>query len=91
MDIVHYSVLQNEVLEYLRPDEPGQLFIDCTLGEGGHSELLAKTFSDLRLVCLDADAGIMEVAKERLSPYKDRIRFFNIWFNRFFREYPLGG
>jgi len=91
MDIVHYSVLQNEVLDYLKPDEPGQLFIDCTLGEGGHSELLVKTFSDLRLVCLDADEGIMEVAKERLSPYQDRIRFFNIWFNRFFREYPLGG
>jgi len=91
MDIVHYSVLQNEVLEYLKPDAPGQLFVDCTLGEGGHSELLLKSFSDLNLVCLDADAKIMEVAKKRLSPYAERTRFFNIWFNRFFKDYPLGG
>lgn len=34
MDIVHYSVLQNEVVEYLKPDAAGQLFVDGTLGEG---------------------------------------------------------
>ena len=34
MEIVHYSVLKNEVLSYLKPSKPGELFIDCTTGEG---------------------------------------------------------
>ncbi len=90
MDIVHYSVLQDEVLEYLKPDKENQLLIDGTLGEGGHSELFLKEFPSLKLVCLDADKDIMEVAQKRLSAFGDRARFFNTWFNQFYREYPLG-
>ena len=90
MDIVHYSVLQKEVLELLKPDGENQLLIDGTLGEGGHSELFLKEFPSLRLVCLDADPEIMAVARKRLEPFADRTRFFNVWFNQFYREYPLG-
>jgi len=90
MEIVHYSVLKNEVLSYLKPSGAGELFIDCTTGEGGHSEALLKAYPDIKLVCLDADAEIMNVAKERLAPFGDRVRFYNRWFNRFFAAYPLG-
>lgn len=90
MEIVHYSVLKNEVLSFLKPDRPGQLFVDCTTGEGGHSEALLKAYPDIRLICLDADSSIMGVAKERLAGYSDRVRFFNTWFNHFFASYPLG-
>ena len=89
MEIVHYSVLKNEVLSYLKPSKPGELFIDCTTGEGGHSEALLKTYPDIKLICLDADAEIMKVAKERLAPFGDRVCFYNTWFNQFFANYPL--
>ncbi|MBI9103258.1 MAG: 16S rRNA (cytosine(1402)-N(4))-methyltransferase RsmH [Spirochaetales bacterium] len=90
MDIVHYSVLWKEALEYLKPDGDNQLFIDGTLGEGGHTELFLKEYPTLKTVGLDADADIMKVAKERLAPFGGRTRFFNTWFNQFYREYPLG-
>ncbi len=90
MDISHRSVLRKEVLELLAPRSEGELLIDCTQGEGGHSELFLSAFPNLNVVGLDADKNIQSVAKERLADYGKRIRFFNIWFNTFFREYPLG-
>ncbi len=90
MDIVHYSVMQKEVLEYLKPKSPEALLIDATLGEGGHSELFLSAYPGLSVVGVDADSSIMEVARRRLSPFGERVRFFNTWFNAFFKEYPLG-
>ncbi len=91
MDTVHYSVLQREVLQYVVPPQGDGLFIDSTLGEGGHSELILQKNPGMRVVGLDADAKILEVARKRLEPFGKRVRLFNIWFNTFFREYPLGG
>lgn len=91
MDTVHYSVLQKEVMDYLVPPEGTGLFIDSTLGEGGHSQLLLENYPGLQVVGLDADSRILEIARRRLEPYGGRVRLFNTWFNRFFREYPLGG
>ncbi len=91
MDIVHRPVLKNEVMKFLVPVDTDALFIDSTVGEGGHSESFLKRYPDLKVVCLDADRDILAVAKERLAPYGERVRFFNTWFNVFFREYPLGG
>lgn len=90
-DIVHVPVMYREVLEYLAPEKKEGLLVDCTMGEGGHSELFLKEYPHLNVVGLDADASIQEVAKERLAPYAERARFFNTWFNLFFRDYPLGG
>ncbi len=91
MDTVHYSVLQQEVLQYLVPPQGEGLFIDCTLGEGGHSELVLQENPGIKLVGIDADAHILEIARQRLEPFKERVRLYNTWFNSFFREYPLGG
>ncbi len=90
MDIVHQSVLKNEVLTLLKPEKADGLCIDCTLGEGGHSESFLKFCPGLKVVGLDADEAIMSIAKKRLESYKDRMRYFNTWFNVFFNEYPLG-
>ena len=91
MDIVHRPVLKKEVLELFVPAKADALFIDCTVGEGGHSESFLKRYPNLKLVGLDADKRILEVAKERLAGFGERVRLFNTWFNVFFREYPLGG
>lgn len=90
MDISHKSVLRKEVLDLLAPRNAGELLIDCTLGEGGHSESFLSSFPELKVVGLDADENIQAIARKRLEGYGERIRFFNVWFNTFFREYPLG-
>lgn len=90
MDIVHYSVMQKEVLDYLQPAEENSLLVDGTLGEGGHSELFLGRYPEMRVVGLDADASILEVARKRLAPYGSRFRSYNQWFDSFFRHYPLG-
>ncbi len=91
MDIAHRPVLKDEVLEFLVPEKGNALLVDATVGEGGHSESFLKRYPELKVVGLDADEKILDVARERLSAFGSRIRFFNTWFNIFFREYPLGG
>lgn len=79
----HHSVLLEEVVEYLNP-KPNQNFIDCTLGDGGHSEaILEKTFPDGKVLGIDLDERAIEVARERLLRFKNRLilvqdNFFNI-------------
>ena len=63
MEAVHYSVLKSEVLSYLKPTRAGELFIDCTTGEGGHSEALLSAYPDIKLICLDADDNVL-ITKE---------------------------
>lgn len=76
--------------QFLKPVSPGELLIDATLGEGGHTELFLKRAEDLRVVGIDADPAVMKIAKGRLRSYGDRVRFYTMWFNRFFKQYPLG-
>jgi len=88
MEIVHYSVLKEEVCDFLKPDTPGQLLIDGTMGEGGHSEMFLSRFSGLRVIGLDADGEIQKIAMKRLEPFGDRVDFRHTWFNEYFRDYP---
>ncbi len=77
-DTFHTPVLLNEVLEALalRADS---VIVDATCGEGGHSAAIAERIPDGRLFCLDRDARILELARERLSGHPNasfhRIRF----------------
>jgi len=87
MQYVHYSVMQNEVLEHLVPKHENALMVDCTLGEGGHSELFLNKYPSLHVIGLDADSEIQKKAINRLSPFGDRFEAKNIWFDRFWKEY----
>lgn len=49
------------------------LFIDATLGGGGHSALLLEKHPGLRLIGLDQDATARAAATERLAPFGDRV------------------
>jgi len=62
--IYHEPVLLQEVLEYLDP-KPGQNYIDCTLGNGGHAIELAKRAG--RVIGIDLDEEIILLAKERIK------------------------
>lgn len=87
MEIVHYSVLMEEVCEFLQPDKPNQILVDGTMGEGGHSNMFLSRFPDINIIGIDADSIIQNVAKERLSIYGDRVNFENTWFNDFFANF----
>ena len=65
----HESVLLDEVTHYLAP-EPGKLFLDATLGGGGHSEqLLSK---GAKVIGLDQDPAALSFARARLGHYDDK-------------------
>jgi len=88
--IVHQSVLLKEVLAFLVPPSNGGVFVDATLGEGGHSLAFLERYPGLSVIGVDADPAILVTARERLRPFADRVRFVNSWYSRFFRDYPAG-
>jgi 16S rRNA (cytosine1402-N4)-methyltransferase len=54
-------------------DAPG-VFVDCTVGGGGHAEALLAASPQLSLVGLDRDPAALEAASRRLAPYAGRVR-----------------
>jgi 16S rRNA (cytosine1402-N4)-methyltransferase len=87
-NIIHLPVMKEEILEILKPEKPGCLFIDSTLGEGGHTEAFLSTYESLQSVAIDADSNIMDIAKNRLKSFEGRVSFYNTWYNTFYSAYP---
>ena len=70
----HTPVMRDQVIEVLRP-APGEIFLDGTVGGGGHAEaLLERTAPDGRLIGLDVDDESLAEAGERLAPFGARVR-----------------
>ena len=92
MEIIHTSVLLNETLEWLSPENESfadnAFMVDSTLGEGGHSFAFLNRYKNLQIIGLDADQKIQARAKERLSCFGDRMNFHLGWFNDFYANYP---
>jgi 16S rRNA (cytosine1402-N4)-methyltransferase len=73
----HVPVLYAQVIELLQPVSGGR-YIDGTVGAGGHSDgILAASAPDGRLLAFDRDPEALEVARQRLAPYGDRVVFVN--------------
>lgn len=69
----HRPVLLAEVIEFLNINDGG-LYVDCTVGGGGHSYKILETSSPGgRLIGLDQDSDALAAAAARLSPFDDRI------------------
>ena len=70
-DFKHYTVMLNEAVDALECQD-GKIYVDCTLGGGGHSELILKRISpNGRLIAFDIDDEAIAHAKERLKEYKN--------------------
>jgi len=71
----HRPVLLEEALQFLAP-ERGGLFVDGTVGLGGHSEAILKSSSDTRVLGMDLDPTALAYARQRLAPFGERFRAF---------------
>lgn len=63
---MHYSVLLNESIEGLNIKSNG-IYIDATLGYGGHSEAILKRLTTGYLIAFDADQEAIDYSRDRLS------------------------
>lgn len=73
MEFNHTSVLRDETIEelHIRPDG---IYVDGTLGGGGHSYEICKRLSTKgRLIGIDQDADAIQAASERLAEFSDRV------------------
>ena len=71
-NFVHYTVMKNEVVDSLNCYGSDKIFVDCTLGGGGHSEEILKRISkNGRLISFDVDDDALEFAKERLKNFEN--------------------
>ena len=66
----HISVLLEETIEGLNIKEDG-IYVDCTLGGGGHSKEILRRLTSGHLYCFDQDQTAIEAANQRLSQISD--------------------
>ena len=70
-DFKHYTVMLNEAVDALECQD-GKIYVDCTLGGGGHSELTLKRIQpNGKLIAFDIDDEAIAHSKERLKNYKN--------------------
>lgn len=84
--MVHTPVLLAEVLGLLAPPEGPSLFVDATLGEGGHAEAILERWPGVRLLGVEVDAEIAGVATARLARFGERFQLWSGWFSDYFAE-----
>jgi 16S rRNA (cytosine1402-N4)-methyltransferase len=82
---VHMPIFWREILEFVEESPNGArgTFVDCTCGEGGHTEMILSRCEHLNVIAFERDPDILEVAKERLAPFEGRVRFINDNFSAF--------
>lgn len=73
MEFQHIPVLFREIMEIMVP-KPGEFFVDCTLGGGGHSKgFLERTSPNGLLIGIDQDSEALVAARQNLRAYDGRI------------------
>lgn len=87
-DFKHISVLLNEVVDTFK-DSSGTI-IDATLGLGGHSLALLEQNKNINIIGIDRDIEAINLAKDRLSRFKSRIKFINSNFSNGIKQALCG-
>ncbi|NLP34382.1 MAG: 16S rRNA (cytosine(1402)-N(4))-methyltransferase RsmH [Clostridiales bacterium] len=72
MTFKHKSVLLDETIDNLHI-KPNGIYVDGTLGGGGHSYEISRRLTDGRLIGIDQDEAAIKAAKERLYVFKDKV------------------
>jgi 16S rRNA (cytosine1402-N4)-methyltransferase len=68
----HTTVMKDEVVAALAPED-GRVYVDATLGGGGHTEALLASAPGVRVIAFDRDETAAEAARARLAPFGDRV------------------
>ena len=75
MEFKHIPVLFNEIMDIMMP-KPGEIFVDCTLGGGGHSKgFLERIGPDGCLIGIDQDTNALAAAKQNLCAFGERVTY----------------
>ena len=70
----HYTVMKNEAVGALNVN-PNGIYIDATLGGGGHSFEIAKQLDSGKLIAIDRDEEAIRFARERLKEFDGKIYY----------------
>ncbi len=84
----HDPVLVRQVMELLTPSGEG-VFLDGTVGGGGHSAILLEECRDCEVIAVDRDPDALEAAKVRLAAFGARVRFIQARFDEALRSADL--
>jgi 16S rRNA (cytosine1402-N4)-methyltransferase len=87
---MHYPVMVDEVLEYLAI-RPEGVYIDATLGLGGHTKAIAERLATGIVIGIDRDPESIEIAKRNAAGQADRIRFQRARFSELSSTLPAYG
>ena len=75
MGFEHIPVLLDEIIDILNPQN-GEVFVDCTLGGGGHSkEIVKRIIPQGHLIGIDQDTNALAAAQANLIDYLDNVTF----------------
>ena len=81
MEFKHIPVLFHEIMDIMAP-QPGEVFVDCTLGGGGHSRgFLERMDDDGRLIGIDQDTNALQAAGANLAEFGDRVTYVHSNYN----------
>lgn len=83
---LHVPVMLNEIMGLASSIPSLRLYIDCTLGAGGHTEALLSKYHDLCCIGIDADEEACTRASNRLSMFSDRLVIVNSYFDEALAE-----
>ena len=74
----HVPVMLGRTVELLAPAlaSEGAVYVDCTLGLGGHARAILERCPDARLIGIDRDADALDAARERLAAHADRVELY---------------
>jgi 16S rRNA (cytosine1402-N4)-methyltransferase len=81
----HVPVLRDRVVELLAPalTAPGAVYVDGTLGMGGHAQIVLERCPQARVIGIDRDREALDLATERLAPYADRLTLVHAVYDEF--------
>jgi 16S rRNA (cytosine1402-N4)-methyltransferase len=82
---VHATVMRDEVVRALAPVDGG-VYVDVTLGGGGHTLALLEAAPGARVIAFDKDPSAVEASRARLAAHLDRVTFVPATFSRLEQE-----
>jgi 16S rRNA (cytosine1402-N4)-methyltransferase len=90
MNFLHYPVMSKEVLEIFSGTRK-KLFVDCTVGGGGHSHRILAAFPQCRVIAIDQDGESLGLAQKNLQPFGERVQFHGGSFLDLFENFDCRG